>query len=309
MKKLYLSILLLFIKTATAQTENDAIMMNKNLFCVGAVFSHSSWTNYWEGTFKRDNPNLGTVSTTMIGLMGNYGLTNKINLIFNVPYVQTNASAGTMRGESGIQDLSFTAKYNFLEKNFGTNSFSLYTMAGFSVPLTSYTADYLPLSIGLRSKTATLRLMADLQHGNFFGTASTSYTKRDNIMIDRNSYFTTRMHYTSEVDMPDAIGSNFRAGYRTQWIIAEAVYETWVTQKGGFDITKNNMPFPSNTMNMARLGINAKYVFKKMPMLSLIGGANSVTSGRNVGQATTFYGGAFYIIDFNNAKNEIKNEK
>ena len=44
-------------------------------------------------------------------------------------------------------------------------------------------------------------------------------------------------------------------------------------------------------------------------MLSLIGGANSVTSGRNVGQATTFYGGAFYIIDFNNAKNEIKNEK
>ena len=309
MKKLYLSILLLFIKTATAQTENDAIMMNKNLFCVGAVFSHSSWTNYWEGTFKRDNPNLGTVSTTMIGLMGNYGLTNKINLIFNVPYVQTNASAGTMRGESGIQDLSFTAKYNFLEKNFGTNSFSLYTMAGFSVPLTSYTADYLPLSIGLRSKTATLRLMADFQHGNFFGTASTSYTKRDNIMIDRNSYFTTRMHYTSEVDMPDAIGSNFRAGYRTQWIIAEAVYETWVTQKGGFDITKNNMPFPSNTMNMARLGINAKYVFKKMPMLSLIGGANSVTSGRNVGQATTFYGGAFYIIDFNNAKNKIKNEK
>ena len=309
MKKLYLSILLLFIKTATAQTENDAIMMNKNLFCVGVVFSHSSWTNYWEGTFKRDNPNLGTVSTTMIGLMGNYGLTNKINLIFNVPYVQTNASAGTMRGESGIQDLSFTAKYNFLEKNFGTNSFSLYTMAGFSVPLTSYTADYLPLSIGLRSKTATLRLMADFQHGNFFGTASTSYTKRDNIMIDRNSYFTTRMHYTSEVDMPDAIGSNFRAGYRTQWIIAEAVYETWVTQKGGFDITKNNMPFPSNTMNMARLGINAKYVFKKMPMLSLIGGANSVTSGRNVGQATTFYGGAFYIIDFNNAKNKIKNEK
>ena len=151
--------------------------------------------------------------------------------------------------------------------------------------------------------------MADLQHGNFFGTASTSYTKRDNITIDRNTYFTTRMHYTNEVDMPDAIGSNFRAGYRTQWIIAEAVYETWVTQKGGFDITKNNMPFPSNTMNMVRLGVNGKYVFKKIPMLSLIGGANSVTSGRNVGQATTFYGGAFYIVDFNKIKKETQDEK
>ena len=309
MKKCYLIILLLFIKTAHSQTETDAIMMNKNLFCVGAVYSHSSWTDYWEGTFKRDNPNLGSVSTTMIGVMGNYGLTNKINLLFNVPYVQTNASAGTMRGESGIQDLSFTAKYNFLEKNFGKNSFSLYAMGGFSVPLTNYVADYLPLSIGLQSKTATFRLMADFQHGNFFGTASASYTKRDNIKIDRNTYFTTRMHYTNEVDMPDAIGSNFRAGYRTQWIIAEAVYETWVTQKGGFDITKNNMPFPSNTMNMARLGLNGKYVFKKAPMLSLIGGANSVTSGRNVGQSTTFYGGAFYIIDFNKTKKDIQDEK
>jgi hypothetical protein len=245
----------------------------------------------------------------MIGLMGNYGLTNKINLIFNVPYVQTKASAGTMRGESGIQDLSFMAKYNFLEKNFGTNSFSLYAFGGFSIPLTNYQADYLPLSIGLRSKTATLRLMADLQHGNFFATAATSYTKRDNITIDRNTYVTNRVIYSNEVDMPDAIGSNFRAGYRTQWLIAEAVFETWVTQKGGFDITKNNMPFPSNTMNMARLGINGKYVFKKMPQLSLIGGANTVTSGRNVGQATTFYGGAFYIINFNKAKKETKNEK
>ena len=93
------------------------------------------------------------------------------------------------------------------------------------------------------------------------------------------------------------------------WSADQAVYETWVTQKGGFDITKNNMPFPSNTMNMARLGLNGKYVFKKAPMLSLIGGANSVTSGRNVGQSTTFYGGAFYIIDFNKTKKDIQDEK
>ena len=33
-----------------AQTEQDAIMMNKNQFCNGFIYTYSSWENYWEGT-------------------------------------------------------------------------------------------------------------------------------------------------------------------------------------------------------------------------------------------------------------------
>ena len=50
---------------ASAQTDMDAIMMEKNAFCVGPMYAYSSWKNYWEGTLKRDNQNLGTVSTQM----------------------------------------------------------------------------------------------------------------------------------------------------------------------------------------------------------------------------------------------------
>lgn len=298
MKRIYLSLMLTLSFYTYAQTEIDGIMMSKNNFCVGAVYQYSSWDQYWEGTFKRENLNLGTVSNKSLGIMGNYGISDQLNVLFSVPYVATKASAGTMEGQKGIQDLSLTVKYMPLEKTVGKATYSLYALAGFSAPLSNYTADYLPLSIGLKSKTASLRLMGDYQRGHFFTTLSGAYVKKANITIDRDSYYTTEIHYTNEVDIPDAISVNVRMGYRSNRLIAEFVFDNWVTQSGGFDITSNNMPFPSNTMNATRLGVNTKYTLKKLPALSAVAGCSFVTDGRNVGQSNTFYGGIFYVINF-----------
>ena len=95
----------------------------------------------------------------------------------------------------------------------------------------------------------------------------------------------------------DAGNFNFRAGFRNQRIIAEAVVNNWTTF-GGFDITRNNMPFPSNKMNSTTLGANFKYTVTPKHNFFLVGGANTTVSGRNVGQATGYYGGIFYVIDF-----------
>ncbi|MFV8374371.1 hypothetical protein [Flavobacterium sp. LB1P62] len=298
MKKFYLSCLLLTPIFINAQTDIDGIMMSKNNFCVGAIYQYSSWDEYWEGSFKRENLNLGTVSTKSIGLMGNYGISDQLNAIFSVPYIETNASAGTMKGQKGIQDLSLTLKYMPLEKTVGQSTYSIYALGSFTTPLSDYPADYLPLSLGLQSRTVSLRLMGDYQRGNFFATLSGAYVKRAKITIDRNAYLTDEIHYTNEVNMPDAISVNFRAGYRSNRLIAEFIIDNWVTQSGGFDITKNNMPFPSNTMNALKYGINSKYTFKKIPELSLVGGYNYVVQGRNVGKSDTFYGGLFYVINF-----------
>ena len=304
MRKLYLCYLILIPLLMSAQTDNDAIMMSKNNFCFGAVYQYSSWNEYWEGTFKRENLNLGTVSTQGVAVMGNYGITDKLNFLFSVPYLETKATAGTMKGQKGMQDLALTIKYMPLEKVVGNTVYSLYALGSYSFPTTDYTADYLPLSLGLHSKTATLRLMGDVQIHSFFTTISAAYSKRANIKIDRNSYLTDEIQYTNEVDMPDVINFNLRLGYRSTWLIAEAVIDNWTTQSGGFDITKNNMPFPSNTMNAFKLGVNAKYTLKKIPELAIVGGYNFVTEGRNVGQATSLYGGVFYIINFKSKNDE-----
>jgi hypothetical protein len=291
-----------------AQTDLDAIMMTKNNFCAGGMYGHSSWKDYWEGTFKRNNANLGTVSTNMFGVMGTYGVTNKLNVIFNVPYVQTHASAGTLHGQKGLQDFSLWVKWLPFERKIGKGTLSIYTLGGFSIPLTNYIADFLPLSIGLHSKTLSGRLMADYQVKKFFVTASATYTLRSDITIDRSSYYTTEEHLTNKVDMPDLFSFNFRTGYRSNRLIAEAVLSN-MTTLGGFDIRKNDMPFPSNKMNATTVGANFKYNFKAVDGLSLTGGANYTIGGlniagkeifqpRNVGQSTAFDVAVFYILDF-----------
>lgn len=281
----------------SAQTDIDALMMSKNEFCVGPMYSYSSWKNYWEGTRKRDNQNLGTVSTKMLAVMGNYGISGKLSVLFNVPYVKTNASAGTLQGLDGLQDLSLFLKWRPFRTELGNGKLSVLGIAGISFPLTNYTPDYLPLSIGLHSKTALGRLMVDYKWRDFFATASATYLLRDNIKIDRESYYTTELHNTHEVEMPNAANYNFRAGFRNQRWIAEAVANIWRTL-GGFDITRNNMPFPSNKMNATTVGANFKYVLPPLPQLSIVAGGNTTVAGRNVGQANTVYGSVFYILDF-----------
>jgi hypothetical protein len=290
-----------------AQTDEDAIMMTKNNLCVGGVYGYNSWKNYWEGTFKRNNQNLGTVSTQMFGLMGTYGVSDKLNILVNAPYITTHATAGTLHGQHGIQDLSLWIKWLAIEQSIGKGMLSLYAVGGGSIPLTNYIADYLPLAIGLHSKTLSGRIIADYQTGKFFVTASGTYTWRDNIKVDETSYYTTEEHLTNEVEMPDMTTLMLRTGYRSERGIAELVVSK-MTTIGGFDIRKNSMPFPSNKMNATMGGAHFKYNFKAVAGLSIIGGGDYTFAGRNVGQATMFDAGVFYILDFSH-KAKLKTSK
>ena len=101
--------------------------------------------------------------------------------------------------------------------------------------------------------------------------------------------------------MPDATNFMLSAGLRKKYLIAEAMV-TQMNTLGGFDIRRNDMPFPSNKMNASLVGAHFKYVFKKLPSLSLEAGGSYVVTGRNVGQATEFNGSVFYIIPFGHSK-------
>ena len=72
-----------FSQVANAQTDADALMIPKNFFCAAAMYSHSSWDQYWEGTYERTNGNIGTVTFNTYSLGGNYGITNKLDFLFS----------------------------------------------------------------------------------------------------------------------------------------------------------------------------------------------------------------------------------
>lgn len=295
------TILLLSSFAAASQTEVDAIMMNRNQFCNGLLYNYSSWDKYWEGTLKRSNENLGTVSTQSVMYMAAYGVTDKFNLMIGLPYVWTKASAGTLTGLKGVQDLSFFVKWKPISTSFGKNKISLFALGGISTPVSDYVADFLPLSIGLGSTNLIARAMLDYQRGKFTITGSAAYVRRSNITIDRNSYYDTELHLTNEVKMPDAAQYQLRSGYRGKYLLAEAVLNNWTT-KGGFDITRNNMPFPSNRMNATMLGVALKYTLPSHVNLSFLAGANYTLAGRNMGQASSYNVGAFYAFYFKKRK-------
>ncbi len=303
--KLIIFAILLLPAWLKAQTDMDAIMMNKNQFCTGFMYDHSAWDNYWEGTLKRNNENLGTVTTQSVMYMANYGITKKLNIMAGAPYVWTKASAGTLHSMKGVQDASLFVKWIPFTKLFGKNKITLYAIGGFSTPLSDYVVDFQPLAIGLGTTNYIGRGMIDYRYGRMTVTASAAYVRRSNVKLDRTSYYDTELHLTNEVKMPDAAQFQLRTGYRGRYVIAEALLTNWTTQ-GGFDISRNNMPFPSNRMNATTAGLYVKYTLKSFTNLSFLGSVNTTISGRNMGQANAFTAGAFYAFYFKKNNSDKK---
>jgi hypothetical protein len=152
---------LLSVKSASAQMENDGIMIPKNYLCPGIMYGNSNWSYYWEGTFKRNNGNLGSVNTNMYSLMVTYGITNNLIATVSLPYMTTHASAGTLGGQKGLQDIALNIKWKGLKLQEGSSKFAVFASVTGSIPINNYEADFLPLALGSHSKDITGRIVLD----------------------------------------------------------------------------------------------------------------------------------------------------
>jgi hypothetical protein len=283
-----------------AQTIEDGILMPKKALCTGFIYMHDSWDEYWEGTLKRSNGNIGTITTQSVAWMGSYGITDRLNEIAMVPYLWTGASQGVLHGQSGMQDLSLALKYKLLETPFtGAGSLRVLLVATAGTPLSDYTPDFLPLSIGLQSSRfsgrSTLYFHAD---SGFFVNATGAYTWRGNVTLDRPAYYTDgELHLSDEVQMPDVFDYSVSTGYiKGRWQ-APVSFSQQITLGGG-DIRRQDMPFVSNKMNLSRVDALVKYTLPWVRGLQLQVAAARIVSGRNVGQGTTLSAGFLYTIGF-----------
>ncbi len=276
-----------------SQSLADGIYMPQKVLCIGGFYTHDSWNQYWEGTLLRTNGGIGTVTTQQAGFMANYGIKDQLNIIAQVPWVKTAASAGTLAGQSGVQDLTLGAKWKPYEKHVAGGNLSVQTIGFLSAPLTNYVADYLPLSIGFRSRTATGRLLFHyLGQNGFTMTAFGGYTARGKVQIDRNSFYTTQLHEGTKVTIPDIAHFGARLGYYTYRFQAEALYDYGGCTSGN-DIRRQDMPFLTNRMIAGRLGAYLSYRVKPLRELQLTATAQTTLSGRNVGKSQTFMLGIF----------------
>jgi hypothetical protein len=199
-----------------AQTIDDHLMMPRKQLCTGFVYMHDSWDRYWEGPLERGNGNIGTLTTQSVSWMGTYGVTDRVNVIAMVPWVTTGASAGTSSGLDGVQDLTAAVKWHALDAALtSVGNLQAFLVASGSVPLTDYTPDFLPMSIGLASQRASGRLSLNFQSKQgWFVEGTGAYTWRDEVTLDRPAYYDgERLVHSDQVTMPDVVDYTFRAGY------------------------------------------------------------------------------------------------
>ena len=292
MKRIYSLILAAVLLTSVqvwAQMPNDAIYMPKKAVCVAGMYGQSTWKNYWEGSLKRENLNIGIQTTRSVMLMPAIGISNRVNVILSLPYVWTSTSAGNLMGQRGIQDLAAWVKVKAVERG----GFSLNAIVGGSIPLGNYVPDFLPMSIGLQARTATARLLANYREPKtgLYLTTHGSYGWRSNIRIDRDAYQADgRVYNTNEVAVPNTYDAAARLGVLRRTWQTEVFVERFGCLTGD-NIRRNDMPFPANKMEATQVGWYGKLQPRNVGINARV---SYVTNGLNVGQSTSYSVGVLY---------------
>jgi hypothetical protein len=288
----------MFVPSVHAQTVDDQIMIERGTLFTGYLFTYDRWEEYWEGALKRDNGNIGTLTTRTSSWYVNYGVTNRLNVIATMPYVRTHASQGVLQNMQGLQDFSVAAKYQLFSVPSPIGIVSTFAVGSAGLPMTDYTPDFYPLSIGSNSRRGSGRFTMNLHtKPGYFVNGSTAYTWRGNVTLDRPYYFTDgKLYLTSDVDMPNVFDYVVSGGYLRRGLMASVSYSQQRTLGGG-DIRRQDMPFVSNRMNSDRIGGMVMWALpKKLRYLSVQGAYAYTLRGRNVGQASTVTGGVMYTL-------------
>ena len=278
-----------------AQTIDDGVLVDRGELRAGYMFTFDSWTDYWEGALKRRNGNIGTITTHVNSLVANYGVTDRLNVIADVPHVSTDASQGVLHGSRGFQDLTVSAKYQMLNHEGRAGLLRGYVVLSLGVPLTNYNLELLPLSIGIGSTNVAARGTLNLHTpSGWFVNGSAAHTWRGAVNLDRPYFFTDgEFVMSSDVVVPETAEYIASTGIE----IAQLVLTGFVSQRwtlGGGDIRRQDMPLPSHRMNATRVG--------GMAMVPVAGVSNVIAqflvahtlTGRNVGEATTLSAGLVY---------------
>jgi len=232
-------------------------------------------------------PVFNEVTNTSISLYGEYGITDNLNVVFNVPYIKSEGEAGQgtldnlgfENTREGIQDLSLYIKYNFHTFNFDKSELKFIGSIGLETPLSDYKANE-----GLQS------IIAIGNHSSSFNALGIV-----NFKVDSGFFTTGQVGYSfNDSGAPHALLSQLKVGYAASKFYVDGYVANQLSEKDGVDILGDGFTgyFPATRVNYTRVGLNGF-----VPIIDGIGitaGANTYVAGRNLGKSTGFYGGLVY---------------
>jgi hypothetical protein len=226
-----------------------------------------SWTQegydeFWVGEQKVSDPGVGEVETSSLTAWLQWGFTDDLAVVVNVPYVDADSDGLGNFSDSGLQDLTALLRYRFVNAESAGSRHGLTGAAGIRTPLSNYEAN-LPVDLGDGTDDGLLRLVYQFERDTFYFSQQVGYDLRGG-------------------DAPDGIPLYTELGVTAGRATYSAFYARLIAD-GGTDIGDPGFTFPSNQDEYSRAGAKVYVRFTER-----FGGALSyftTLDGRNSGDA------------------------
>ncbi|WP_188112059.1 transporter [Aquimarina sp. RZ0] len=208
-------LLLLISPSVMAQTEVSGFYPQKNELTIAPSYSYKSYDKFYIGTELNDgNPaGLGSISSSIINLFGEYGITNWLSASINLPYIYIESETGApdpVLGESstsGLQDLSLFVKGKIAgTKVSNLGNLEVGAALGASIPIGDYEGEGV-LSLGNNANAYNLNLLAQ-------------FTSSINVFTELQAGYSLKE--SSEHAVPNAMVYGAKVGYFNRYFYVHA---------------------------------------------------------------------------------------
>lgn len=270
-----------------AQSPIGGFMQGKGKGNVVLSYNSESYSDVYLVPEKVEGvPVFNKVTTNSFSLFTTVGITDKLDVQLNVPYIKTTGEASDQvltnlnyqNERKGLQDVSVYLKYNPINKKIGKGTLAFIGSIGLQAPIGDYRVDeglQSIIALGNRATQLNTFILAQykLENGVFFN-GNMGYSLRSN-------------------DVPSAFISELKGGYAGKKFYAD-IYATSVLAGEGTDILKEGFDgvFPKTKVNSNKIGLNLYVPIKSG--FGLAAGASSYVAGRNLGASSGGYGALIY---------------
>ena len=233
------------------------------------------------------------VRVNSLNLYTTYGLTDKIDAIVSLPYIQSKgkapgtvisdlnslySTAGYTNVRQGLQDITGILKFKSYSREIGSSILDLLGVVSISTPVSNYQTNtgygYI-IAIGNQATKYTASGVAHLKTSSgVFATGQVGYSLRNGLV-------------------PNALVGEAKIGYAGPKTYLEG-FASFQESNSGTDISEEGFKgfFPATRVNYIRLGASAYRPLAKG--VGIVLGANTYVAGRNIGKSTGYSAGISY---------------
>jgi hypothetical protein len=271
LREFVLALVIVALVPATVSAMDlDGYMWPKGHGAAAISFTSQSYDEFWAGTTKVSDPGVGKVDTESWTLWVVHGVSDRLNLVANLPYISTESDGTGGFGQSALQDLSLMGKYRFLTVGSSARSDFIGAL-GIRTIASNYEIQNSVVDIGDGTADWLARFIYQLHMSRFHLTQSIGWDRRGGDAPNGRPIYTV-------------IGTSWKP------IIIDAFYQR-LDARGGTDIG-SGAPFPSNKEELERAGL--KVWGRVSDSLGLSAMYFTTLSGRNTGDASGLAVGVDY---------------